>query len=610
MGRPADKDRLKRWHGRINAAERAYKEWTEKFGTEELEGLYDGTGHWTEAEQSDGKKRYSVNLTFATGETKRPSMLFYRPRARVESQPNRADDMGSEMDRRTQLREATVNTFIGKEEVGFEEATQLALLEADYRFGVVEVGYTADFLDNPQAGKPVLKENGEVETDESGAAIMQPGKQIRSESIYVKRIPAKQFRVSAHGKNNLEHCDWHGYYEWVYTEDIKRNPAYSNTSALKSTGKIAKDYDTETIEDGEDRSGMSKLWKIWDHRTKERLVFVDGGEKFLQRKPYKRNPHKVLKFHHSLDKFYPIPPLSQLRDVQRAFNWTRNKQLEYMSHNDRKYTYTSGSIEPSELRKLETGGDMAYAEQNQSAGNGSALIPVPIPPSDRTLQNNVALTKDDFFHVSGISAEQRGVSEAETATQASLVDVNSRIRDNAYRVIVAKWLASIADEMLRTIQDSMALPYWIEVNVDPMGPNAMQEAMNVAAAWEEITAEALGDQCYEVSVDIESLSPVTEDLRRNQWMGLLQIMSNPGAVMFHLASDDVLKKTLAFHGVRSAKEIGSMKEAMMAVMAALMQSQGQAPQPPGEAGAQGPGALPNGPDMASQIGAQMAAQNG
>lgn len=607
MGRPADKDRLKKWFGRIEAAKVAKKKWQDKFHTEELEGLYDGTGHWDENELTVNgveKKRYTVNLTFATVETRLPSMLFNRPYARVESKPARSDDPGSQMDRRTQYRESTLNTFIAKEEVGFEEATHLALLEAESRFGVVEVGYTADFLDNPQAGKPLLKEDGEVLTDDKGQPLVQPDKMPKDESIYVKRIPAKDFFVSHNGKNNLDQCDWHGYREWVYTEDIKRNPAYKNTSGLKSTGKVSKEYDTETDDDAQARSGMSRLWKIWDHRAKTRYTFIEGGDKFLQEKSYTLNPHRVLRFHQQLDEFYPIPPLFQIRDVQKAFNWTRNKQLEYMSHNDRKYTYVDGSIDEPELRKLERGGDMAYAKANRE----SPLEPVPIPSSDRTLQNNVALTKDDFFHVSGISAEQRGVAEAETATQASLVDVNSRIRDNALRVVVAKWLGQIADLMLRTIQESMALPFWINVNVDPMGPGAMQEAMNVAAAWEEITAEELGDNCYEVSVDIESLSPVTEDLRRNQWMGLLQIMSNPGAVMFHLASDDVLKKTLAFHGIKSAKEIGSMKEAMMAVMAALMQSQapagGTSPAPTG-----GPGELPNGPDMAAQMGAQMA-QNG
>ncbi len=604
MGRPADKDRLKKWFGRIKLAEDAKKKWQDKFKTEELEGLYDGSGHWTEDEEASGKQLYTVNLTFSTVETKRPSMLYYRPYARVESRPSRSDDPGSTMDRRTLLRESTLNTFIAKPEVGFEEATHLALLDSDSRFGVIEVGYTADFIDNPNAGKPMLKEDGVTPVEQDGEKVMQPDKQIQSESIYVKRIPAKTFFVSHHGENRLADCDWHGYYKWVYTEDIKRNPAYSNTHSLKSTGKMSPDYDTTNTSGSEEenRSGMSKLWRIWDHRSMKRLTFVEGGEKFLQEKAYKRNPHAILRFHYSLDEFYPIPPLSQLRDPQRAFNWTRTKQLEYMSHNDRKYTYVDGTIDENEIRKLESGGDMAYAKQN--SGQGSALIPVPIPPSDRTLQHNVALTKDDLYQVSGITAEQRGVADAETATQASLVDVNSRIRDNANRVVVAKWLGEIADLMLRTIQDSMALPYWIQVNVDPLGPGAIQEALNVAAGWQEITSEELGDMCYEVSVDIESLSPVTEDLRRNQWMTLLGIMSNPGAVMFHLASEDVLKKTLSFHGIRSSKEIGSMKEAMMAVMAALM-SQQKPPSGGGAPGEPGPGQLPDGADMAAQMGAQM-----
>jgi hypothetical protein len=88
-----------------------------------------------------------------------------------------------------------------------------------------------------------------------------------------------------------------------------------------------------------------------------------------------------------------------------------------------------------------------------------------------------------------------------------------------------------------------------------------------------ITHQALGDFAFDVSVDVEALSPATEDLRRNQWLNFIGVMGTPGALPV-LASETLLKKTAAFFGIRSAREIAEIRQSVLQALTVQM-SMGQ-----------------------------------
>jgi len=331
-----EEDRVKDWFGKIRGADKAYEEWEKRFSVKRGEDYYEGR-QWYGLPEADADKRYVINITAAAVETQKPSLLFDNPQIRIEPRPSRKDELSRQtLDDEAKLATQAVQTFIDDPDVKFILETGLGVHEAHFRFGLVEVGYTADFLDNPHAGKPLIPSDptkagelpegaGEntVDTEAEDAATeagadgeaeagpLQPDKVVQpgTERIYVKRVPAESFRVSLSGKNDLSANDWVGYFEWVYVSDLKANAKYKNTDDLKSTGTIDQKYrPSANSQDLEAKHGMVKVWKLWDLRGKVKHVLADGHQKFLlEGEPWKIVPFADLKFLERPNHYYPKP---------------------------------------------------------------------------------------------------------------------------------------------------------------------------------------------------------------------------------------------------------------------------------------------------------------
>lgn len=611
MAKNSQETRAKAWIDRIFRAERQYDEWNQKYRCSELEDLYLGH-HYRSPEGEDGKEKYVVNMCFPSVEIKIPSLLFYRPKIDVDVREPFEDQAGSNIAERTKLLEDTANTFISDARVGFQEQALLSLREAFYRFGIVEVGYSGDFIDNPNAGKPALHDDGsEMQVD--GEPVMQSFKILKptkkgepsSETVYIRRIPAHQFRVSIGANNRLDWCDWCGYYEWEYLEDVKANPAYKNTANLKPQGAWKTAYTDpkgrpqrnsdklDTADERKDRSHMVKLWKIFDVRTKTKLVFAEGGAKALYEEPYSYLPFAVLKFHDIMDTFYPLPPMFNWRLPQEELNSTRQTQKIHGERFKRRYAYMDGSVDEAELQKLETGGDGTYIKTNVNAKD--AVVPIQDAPLDSAYWRNIPATKDDFLQITGVGGEARGEASASTATQASIIDTRARIRESFSRYQVSLWLSGIVRLLLNTIRDNMLMPFVIKRNVDLQASDAQQNIARVGALWEQIQAEDLDEMDYEVAVDVESLSPANEDTERQQWMAWMSSLT-PQRIMMMMSSDTILRKDLAFFGIRGDKQILEIKKALqtqLMVMSGASPLQAVMGSKGGAAGLPGlPGTLP------------------
>ena len=600
MAKLSEKQRVAHWQSRVDAADKIYKKWEERFKVADLENEYLGE-QWHDG--SEGK--YVINLIFPTIETRKPSLLFYQPVFKIHPKPSKVDDPNTNIEERVRLREDTLNSIVSDMKLEFERIIKLCIHEAHFRFAVVEVGYSADFIDNPNLGKPVLSEDSdEPLLDEENKPIIDTNpKRITAEHIYIKRVPAANFRTSVRNSNLLSWCDWCGYYEWVYLEDIKKNPHYKNTGALKGRGYSSDGPPSDEDSDADDiekHAGMEKIWKIWDMRAKKRYVWAEGYNKFLlDGEPYELLPFvEPLKFCEILDQFLPFPIVRAWLDPQHELNDTREMQRIHRRRAIRRYGY-SGACDQGEVEKLlQSEGDMSCA---QLPGRESVWA-IEDAPLDPAVARNVPQSRDDFMEISGVTGEQRGISESETATQARIINVRSMIRENSTRREVGIWLGRIGELILRTIETYMTQDFWIQRNVDPLAVNAPQEAARIAATWEEINALDLGDLNYEVSCDIDLLSPVGEEQQRQNWNQLLALMGNLQILMVLATSDLFLRRTLAMYGIRSEREIQEFKRLATLIVAGqatqAVQSPAKAPVlPPPPA----PGALPSAEQIDNQL---------
>ena len=567
--------RVKRWFERITTAEKVRERWDQRFDPSKLERYWEGF-QWGSTPEMEAFKKYTINLVFGTIEAEKPSLMFVQPKVKLTPRPTKADDDLSTLREQAEFCQNTVQSFIDKPTTDFKAQTDLALHESYFRYGVVEIGYSADWIDNPNAGKPLLKSDAKDPIlGDDNQPVPQPAKIPRdgSETIYIKRIPAKSFLVSVSSKNSLTQNDWVAYDEWHYIEDVKQNPYYENTAELRASGSISEKLrggEMLTPDELERRHGMVRLWKIWDLRAKRRYVLAEGHTKFLQDgKEYKTLPFAVLKFFERLDDFYPLPVTFNWKGPQDELNETREMQRVHRRRFTRRYTYRKNSIEKTELEKLESGEDGVYAE-HLGAPNEQPLIPVPDAPLDGAVWNNLGAVKEDFTQVTGSPGENRGLPQSSTATQANIINTRTQIRESAARTKVASWLAEIARIMLEVLREKMTLPFWIQEHVDLTGEGKQEEIIETAMLWQQITADQLGLSDFDIVIDLASMSPVTQDAQKGAWIEMLTAITNPAVVRYLAISPYMLRRTLMLSGITNKAD---QREISQAIQMGFLQEQ-------------------------------------
>jgi hypothetical protein len=335
---------------------------------------------------------------------------------------------------------------------------------------------------------------------------------------------------------------------------------------------------------------MVKVWKIWDNRLKKRYVKPDGADFFLiDGEPFRELPFADIKFHDLLDQFYPVPFLFNLVSPQDELNETREMQRVHRRRFARRYQIRRGAVDEDELEKLEgpaLDGGYVWVNQNE------AISPIMDAPLDRAVAMNVPTTKEDFIQISATGGEARGSAEADTATQASIIDTHLRVRDSFARQVVAEYLSKVIRLIVLTARDNMTLPWYMKTMVDPTGMNAAQEAQMVGQTWQMVKATDIGDFDFEVEIEVESLAPESEDKRRDQWNTVLSMIGSPNLQLIFLASDTILRKTLRFYGVVADREIQDIKQAIEMQMQMQMMQMMATSGPPGKGKDSGPGADP------------------
>jgi hypothetical protein len=559
---------VERWHKRIAAAEDVRENWEKRYR------IPDCYQYWAGNQLRDpfdgrGDRKIQLNLVASAVRAKLPSLYFYNPTCRVLAAPERADTSGETVDAKAQLLQDTGNYLARDGAPSFREHTQLALKEAEWAFGCVEVGYSADFSENPNEDRPALKESeredvkdadglrvgpdSDLEALEAELTRLQDG--LAAETFYVKHIPAKQIMVSSSDKCIIEANDWIGYWEDHNLEDIKRNPVYKNTKDLRPSG--SQQDDERKRSDEYEGSENVRLRRIWDLRTRQRFVVADGHKAYLiEPKAYERLPLFFIRPDKDPYHFHPKPPIYQGLSPQEEYNDSREHLRKLRKATVPRYTYDEGALDENQITKLESEEIGTYIPRN--AGTQDPILPVNQPTYAENALSTLSISEREFNALMGVPAEFRQSSEQKSATQSVIQNQQAQVQGNYDRSQVADWLAAIIQELIYLSIDHMNIDRWIAVNVDLDSPMAPQEAQAVATTYEQISAEKLRGATdgirWKVHVDVESLSPVSEDQKRAVWMQMLTMLSTPNFARLFSLSPQLLKITLNLNGLKNGRE--------------------------------------------------------
>ncbi|MHA2265526.1 MAG: hypothetical protein ACXAEN_24310, partial [Candidatus Thorarchaeota archaeon] len=429
-------------------------------------------------------------------------------------------------------------------------------------------------------------------------------KRVKSEKFYVRHIPANRLLVSLSDRPVVEDNDWLGYWEDFAVSDVKAAKAYKNTSRLKpklpGSARDEKRRTTEESKLGEPEK--VRLYKIWNLRTMERFVIAEGHDKYLLRKPFKRLSLKYLRFDIDPYHFWPIPPINAKLGPQDEYNSSREFLRVTREGRKPKFTVDPGSMDDIEVQKLESGDHGLIAKRKE--GTTNPIEPVQQPNLSDSAVQTLTFSDKEFKDVGGIGGDAR-VSQEATATQAKIAAVKEQAGDSYDRGIVATWLGDIVLELLQLAIEKMNIKRMIEINTAPDSayPEMVQE---MAQDFQAIDAQKLQDESnglsFAVTIDIESLSPVSEEEAWDKWIMGLQMINGMAALFF--SSPELFKMTLTKMGIKSAKDQQMMIQSMQKFVQMQMQmaqmgqqSQGVSPmgggtqpgQPQGAAGGPQPG---------------------
>lgn len=230
---------VRTWEKRWTAGETVKEEWEGGYRVEDCYQYWRGNQLAFPFDEFKNRK-IQINKIHPEVRQSIPSMYYYRPFARLTAEPEETSDPGSELEKDTQLLQDTANHLVRHPDTWFRESTYLALTEAHWAMGCVEVGYAADFGDAPNAKRPKLKETDKTKTppikegeepvkDKDGldvdvedsdpeaikAELKRLKGDLKDEQFYVKFIPTKQIIVSSSDKAILKENDWIGYWEEV-----------------------------------------------------------------------------------------------------------------------------------------------------------------------------------------------------------------------------------------------------------------------------------------------------------------------------------------------------------------------------------------------------------
>jgi hypothetical protein len=624
------------WFKRIDAAKKLVEDWEKENRVRDCLDYYRGKQLVDEFDEFNNR-RVQINKIHPEVRNNIPSLYYYRPFARLAPAPEQIDDPGTEIEQDVQLLQDTANHLIRDPETMFRESTFVALKEAHWAFGLVEVGYSPEFVDAPNAPKPPLKEKedtkiggpeeaakedklplqlGNEETDSpngptSGTIVPETGtepetelasveaevdtlqSQLKSERFFVRHIPYHQVLISISDKPLLNNNDFVGYWEDMPLEDVKRSTAYQNTTDLKA---CTDEKDTTRADEWAKSVGapeMIRLYKLWDLRTKERYVFAAGHKKELLRKPYNRCPLKFLRFDIDPYHFLPRPLILSKLGPQDEYNRSREWLSKVRDGIVPRYTYDEDALDAKQLRKLESGTIGSYIPRK--GGTADPITPINQPSYSENALQTLTLSDKEFSDVGGVGSDPK-IAQSKTATQAKIAETKSQVQDSFDRLLVAEWLSDIIKELISLATENMSINRWIAINVVPQSQFSMQIAQEVQARYARINADLLSDASqginWEVQIDLESLSPVSEEEKFQKLMQGLTLFANPALGRLFSVSPELLQFTLSCMGIKSARTqqliLGAVQQVVMMEQQLAMAGQNASQGVPSQPGATAP----------------------
>ena len=520
------------WIERWAKATKYFEEWESKHKCRALADYYEGQ-QYDPSTYPDGMDPLVFNLFYSTVESRLPLMSFQNPIAQIKPKPGRMDWEPDVAIQEANLRTDMVNTFVTDPRANFSDVLESAIIDSQFYFGLVEVGYSAEWIENPNVRKPILKtdiSNDEIpDSPADNVAKEQPEELPEEERIFVKHISPKEVRIGGNDKWVTEQCSWIGYREFFRNEDLASNPGFAKILELSDESAAIRSDDYVPVENSANETGsdLNECLIIFDLRRKLRILISKTNGIQLSEKSFERVPLFPLRFskpavNHG---WYPIPPAKSWKTPQDEYNEVHRAQAAYRQRalpkwiaNDQAFT------DEAEMDKL-TSPEPFTISKIQATDPGAAIIPVPYPALNAEFGRSLITSRDEFNFAAGTSLDVSPASDRETATKSKIVATRAGIRESRVLGQVGTWMGKIIREISLIQQERLTKKTWFKKTTD-LEPT-LGEAKTFEQAWQHIdpVSSLSPNFDFDADIDLSSLSPVAREQNKNNLLEFLAIIN-------------------------------------------------------------------------------------
>ena len=579
-----EKDVQDKWEERIKKAK--------KFREEDFENNFQtklGLSYYEGNQKPDGviaNEWITVNKIFSHLRTQLPLLYSVDPYFYIKLKRTKSLDpiQIASQEAKAEKRQAMINYL--KVELNLKQKARLGVQDAHFEYGVMKTHYTAELVENPDKGKPIMSES-DGEDDESiplfgddGVQLIEPDEIPINERYVIQRVRACDFLFSEDAGTLQD--KWHWVAEkivltkeeakknhWIDNSALKDAPTFQKEDKKNEDGKISSSFSKTKVENVKDKEQDVYVgWEIYDLDNKEWLMILEDAPRPI-RMPGKLPPgtedmpYSILRFALRENSPYPIPMVSQALDVQKEFNMARSKIQTHRKRFNRKYVMGEAAFSDpqAEAAKLEHGEDGTVLMAQGLSGEG-AVWAIQEASLDQQSFQEIAMLSNDIVEELGSSGEARGVADADTATQASLIDKRLEVREGDMMGEVIDWVKDIAKKLDQLVQAHITEDEAVKIT----GVNGEEIWQDIRTSdFDEIEGE------YDYSVNVGSTLPRVPSQERSQWMAFLQVLGGYPQLM---SNRPLMKKMAEMHHI----EDDSMVEELVKLGQQALQQAGAMPQ--------------------------------
>ncbi len=553
----------RKWLHRIRSARKLRKDWEREFQVETCEDFYLGK---QQKGLPPGVK--VINHFLATINVTLPGLLFDNPKFLARPKPGKSLPQSSE---NAKIAEGVLQA-ISEQDDNLQNAAKFGILQNFWRIGILKTIYDPSLETNPKAGQPIYATdaNGNIIHDQmgvpqpmtdpqSGMPMVEPEQVMSDETYRWEWVDARTMLLPDDGPD-MAKWSWLGEEIEVDLEDAKADERFPSElrDKFRNAGKKEGDEQAETTENdetGEEYEPCFRYCECYDLKKKSWYILTEQSDikDFLFQGPLpdgiEDHPYAILPGWipntGPTPSPWPLPFTNPWLDLQREYNIRRQQMMEGAKRSARKVLYEPQTFEDSDeaLKALQSNKDMEGVMVKD-------LNRPPTPMEERAL--NTAITNDvpalmmDWRIITGQTGAKMGVSDADTATEATFVERASNLRDAHMQKAVVAWLKTAGKKMWQLVRATLTLQLFIKIrgmddnaikmylsSTFGIPPEALmmfpQLAQGLKDRFGSETIEPISreDLQFEADIDIipSSTKPRNLTVERQQWLEFLGLIA-------------------------------------------------------------------------------------